>query len=128
MLLAPSEKNIIGDNKKIIQTNISFLFSLKIKIEGLAKRDTQKMLKPYVPTKDRICNISKFSEKLNAIKFQGKPVKILPLRNSVKPNKRENKNKLLAGFFTSIKKKKLLNRKKFQETRGLKLKQKVLKN
>ena len=46
MLLAPSEKNIIGDNKKIIQTNISFLFSLKIKIEGLAKRDTQKMLKP----------------------------------------------------------------------------------
>jgi hypothetical protein len=50
--------------------------------------------------------MSIFSEKLNAIKFQGKPVKILPLRNSVKPNKRENKNKLLAGFLISILKKK----------------------
>ena len=64
-----------------------------------------KILKPYVPVKDRICNISKFSEKLNAIKFQGKPVKILPLRNSVKPNKSENKNKLLIGFLIFIMKK-----------------------
>jgi len=47
-----------------------------------------------------------FSEKLYAIKFQGKPVKILPLKNSVKPNKSENKKKLLTGFFTLIRKKK----------------------
>ena len=58
-----------------------------------------------MPIKDSICNISRFSEKLNAIKFQGKPVKILPLRNSVKPNKSENRNKLLTGFFISMIKK-----------------------
>ena len=45
------------------------------------------------------------SEKLNAIKFQGKPVSILPLRNSAKPNKSENKNRLLRGFFIPILKK-----------------------
>ena len=70
---------------------ISFLFSLRIKIAGLAKKDIHKILKLYVPINDKICNISRFSEKLNAIKFQGKPVKILPLKNSVKPNNRENK-------------------------------------
>ena len=63
------------------------------------------MLKLYVPIKDNICNISRFSEKLNAIRFQGKPVSIFPLRNSAKPSKSENKNKLLTGFFISILKK-----------------------
>tara|TARA_Y100000741_G_C18133795_1_gene510217 strand:+ start:574 stop:843 length:270 start_codon:yes stop_codon:yes gene_type:complete len=85
-----------------MHTKTSFLFSLIIKIAGLAKKDTHKILKPYVPIKDSTCNISRFSEKLNAIKFHGKPVKIFPLRNSVKPNKSENKNKLLIGFFIFI--------------------------
>ena len=39
-------KRIINDNKKIIQINISFLFSLKIKIAGNAKKDIHKILKP----------------------------------------------------------------------------------
>ena len=55
--------------------------------------------------KDKICNISRFFEKLNAIKFQGKPVKILPLKNSVRPNRRENRNRLVMGFFILIIKK-----------------------
>tara|TARA_B100000575_G_C22592414_1_gene371643 strand:+ start:181 stop:501 length:321 start_codon:yes stop_codon:yes gene_type:complete len=105
MLDDPEKKRTIGDNKKQIHTMISFLFSLIIKIAGQAKKDIHKILKPYVPIKDIICNISRFSEKLNAIKFQGKPVKILPLRNSIKPIKSENKNKLLTGFFIFIKKK-----------------------
>ena len=95
----------MGDNKKQIHTKISFLFSLIIKIAGLTKKDIHKILKPYVPVKDSIYKISRFSEKLNAIKFNGKPVKILPLRNSVKPNKIENRNKLLTGFFISMIKK-----------------------
>ena len=70
------------------------------------QKDIHKILKPYVPINDIICNISRFSEKLYAIKFHGKPVKIFPLRNSINPNKRENKNKLLTGFLTLIKKKK----------------------
>ena len=105
ILEEPEEKRMIGDNRKITHINISFLFSLRIKIAGLAKKVIHKILKLYVPIKDRICNISKFLEKLNAIKFQGKPVKILPLRNSVRPNRSENKNKLLKGFFILIIKK-----------------------
>ena len=96
----------IGDNKKNIQTKISFLFSLKIKIAGLIKKDIHKILKLYVPINDIICNISSFSEKLYAIKFHGKPVNIFPLKNSNSPSKRENKKKLLMGFFIlTIKKK-----------------------
>ena len=59
-----------------------------------------------MPMKDMICKISRFLEKLYAIKFHGKPVKILPLKNSVKPNKSANKNKLLIGFFIFMRKKK----------------------
>tara|TARA_B100001059_G_C17764655_1_gene544881 strand:+ start:231 stop:377 length:147 start_codon:yes stop_codon:yes gene_type:complete len=39
-----------------------------------------------------------FSEKLKEIKFQGKPVSILLLINSIVPNKTENKKKLLITF------------------------------
>ena len=35
--------------------------------------------------KDNACNISGLSEKLYAIKFQGKPDRIEPLMNSTKP-------------------------------------------
>ena len=39
-----------------------------------------------------------FSEKLKEIKFQGKPVSILLLINSIVPNKTENKKKVLITF------------------------------
>jgi len=97
---------IIGDNIKKIHKIISFLFSFKIKIDGLIKKDTHKTLKEYVPIKEVICIISKLLEKLYAIKFHGKPVKILPLINSITPNISENSNKLLTGFFILIRKKK----------------------
>ena len=38
-------------------------------------------------------------EKLNAIKFQGKPVNIEPLRNSIVPNRTEYIKKELTNFF-----------------------------
>tara|TARA_B110000037_G_scaffold194992_1_gene231099 strand:+ start:1042 stop:1170 length:129 start_codon:yes stop_codon:yes gene_type:complete len=39
------------------------------------------------------------SEKLNEIKFQGKPVSIDPLTNSIVPNKVENIKKELTTLF-----------------------------
>tara|TARA_X000000368_G_C22493245_1_gene477304 strand:+ start:179 stop:463 length:285 start_codon:yes stop_codon:yes gene_type:complete len=91
-------KRIIGDNKIKIHTIISFLFSLISKIEGLANKDMHKILNAYIPINDVICIISRLFEKLYAIKFHGKPVKILPLKNSTTPNKSEKKSKLLTGF------------------------------
>ena len=57
-----------------------------------------RILNAYVPIDDVICIISRLFEKLYAIKFQGKPDKIVPLKNSTTPNKSENKSKLLIGF------------------------------
>tara|TARA_B110000467_G_C17867547_1_gene238100 strand:+ start:98 stop:376 length:279 start_codon:yes stop_codon:yes gene_type:complete len=88
----------IGDNNKKIHTAISFLFSLKIKIAGLVKKDMHRILKAYVPIKDVNCIISRLLEKLYAIKFHGKPVKMVPLKNSIIPNRSENNNKLLTGL------------------------------
>ena len=51
----------------------------------------QNKLKAYVPITDIICNISRWLKKLKAIKFQGKPVKIKPLKNSIKPKKQKVK-------------------------------------
>ena len=68
--------------------------------------DIQRILNAYVPIKDVICNISRLLEKLYAIKFHGKPVKIKPLKYSIIPNESENKIKLLTGFFILIRKKK----------------------
>ena len=51
-----------------------------------------------------IFKISIWLEKLNAIKFQGKPVSIDPRINSTIPNikeKRKNELKLLFGFKTT---------------------------
>ena len=76
-----------------------------MKIAGLKKKLIHMILKPYIPVKDVICMISRMSEKLYAIKFHGKPVKIFPLKNSITPNKSENKNRLLTGFFIPIRKK-----------------------
>ena len=44
--------------KNKIQTIISFLLSLKIKNDGLAKREMQKRLRLYVPIIDIILKIS----------------------------------------------------------------------
>ena len=83
----------------------SFLFYFKMKIAGIVKKVIHKILKAYVPIKDVTWIISRLFEKLNAIKFHGKPVKIVPLKNSTKPNKSTNKNKLLNGFLILILKK-----------------------
>ena len=68
-------------------------------------KEIHKILKAYVPINDIICKISKLLEKLYANKFHGKPDKIFPLMNSIKPNKSEKRNKLLTGFFKFILKK-----------------------
>ena len=90
---------IIGVNKKKIQIIISLRASLKIKTAGLINKDIQNKLKAYVPITDIICNISGWLKKLKAIKFQGKPVKIKPLKNSIKPKRRENEKNKLTIFF-----------------------------
>ena len=42
--------------------------------------------------KDKICSENKLLERLNTIKFQGKPPKIKLLKNSITPKKREKIN------------------------------------
>ena len=56
-----------------------------MKSAGLRNKVIQNKLKEYVPIKDVMLRISKWFEKLYAIKFQGKPDKIEPLINSRKP-------------------------------------------
>jgi hypothetical protein len=52
-----------------------------------------------VPNIESICISLVFSEKLNDIKFQGNPVKIKLLINSIIPNKSENiKNDTITFF------------------------------
>ena len=65
-----------------------------MKSAGLRNKVIQNKLKEYVPIKDVIVKISKWFEKLYAIKFQGKPDKIEPLMNSTKPKIAENKKLL----------------------------------
>ena len=48
---------------------------------------------------DVILKISDWFDKLKAIKFQGKPVNIEPLKNSKTPNNKENIKKELIVFF-----------------------------
>ena len=79
-------------------TAISFFDSLKIKIEGLANNEIQSKLNPQVPINDVILKISKWLIKLQAIKFQGKPVKIEPLINSKTPKNNEKIKKELTIF------------------------------
>ena len=76
-----------------------------MKIAGLVKKDIHKVLNAYVPIKEVNCIISRLLEKLYAIKFHGKPVKMEPLKNSITPNKSENKSKLLTNFLMLTRKK-----------------------
>ena len=85
---------------KKIHIAISFLFSLKIKIAGLVKKDIHRILNAYVPIKDINCIISRLLEKLYAIKFQGKPVSKFPLKNSNIENIKE-KIKINESFFSA---------------------------
>ena len=62
-----------------------------MKSAGLRNKVIQNKLKEYVPIKDVMLRISKWFEKLYAIRFQGKPDKIEPLMNSKKPKITENK-------------------------------------
>ena len=56
-------------------------------------------LKEYVPITDKIWIKFRLFEKLNAIRFHGKPVNIDPLINSVTPNKIEKIKNELTVFF-----------------------------
>ena len=81
------------------ETKTSFLEFFKINSAGTVKKEIQNRLKEQVPITDKICIKYVFSEKLYAIKFQGKPVKIKPLINSIKPKKMENVKKETTTFF-----------------------------
>tara|TARA_B110001452_G_scaffold90368_1_gene74326 strand:+ start:884 stop:1156 length:273 start_codon:yes stop_codon:yes gene_type:complete len=78
---------------------ISLLDLFKINIAGQAKREMHIKLKEYVPIIDNICIKFIVFEKLNAIKFQGKPVKMKPLNISIIPNKVENIKNETTTFF-----------------------------
>ena len=85
----PNTKKLIETKIKNKQTIISFLEFLKIKIAGTVNKEIQIKLNEYVPIIERIWIKYRLSEKLNAIKFHGKPVSTDPLINSVTPNKIE---------------------------------------
>ena len=77
---------------------MSFFDSLNIKTAGLTNKEMQNKLNPYVPIIDVMLKISKCFEKLQAIKFQGKPVKTEPLINSKTPKNNEKTRKELTIF------------------------------
>jgi len=78
---------------------ISLLDLFKINIAGQVNKEMQIRLKEYVPIIDNICIKFIDFEKLNEIKFQGKPVKIKPLNISIIPNKIENIKNETTTFF-----------------------------
>ncbi len=84
---------------KTILTLMFFFVWFNKKIAGLANKDIQNKLKPYVPINEVTLNISNWFTKLNAIKFQGKPVKIEPLINSKIPKNNEKVKKEANIFF-----------------------------
>ena len=65
---------------------ISFFDFLKKNTAGIVKKDIQIKLKEYVPITDKIWIKKILLEKLNEIKFQGKPDNINPLINSTEEN------------------------------------------
>ena len=90
-------------NIKNIKTHISLFDSFKIKSAGQLNNEIQNKLNPYVPIIEVILIISNWLEKLYAIKFQGKPVKIDPLINSKIPNNNEKiKNEFVTLFTLKI--------------------------
>ena len=91
---------------KIIKATILFFVLLIIKSTGLANKEIQSILNPYVPIIETILKISNWFEKLEAIRFHGKPVRIDPLINSKIPKIREKiRNDLMIFCDLKIKKK-----------------------
>ena len=85
--------------KRNIKTPKSFFDSFNIIIAGLVNKDIQNKLNPYVPTIEVILSISSSLEKLQTIKFHGKPVRIDPLINSTIPKINEKVKNELTIFF-----------------------------
>ena len=70
-------------NKKSRRNIIFFLYSFFWKKRnGIQKKVKESILSPYVPINDNICIDSLDHVHVYAIKFQGNPVSIFPLRNS----------------------------------------------
>jgi len=74
-------------------------FFLK-KRNGIQKKVIETKLKEYVPIKDNICKVLVDQDHVYAIKFQGKPVKIFPLKNSNKEKIKE-KSKIKEIFLSA---------------------------
>ncbi len=92
-------------SKKVPQINLFFKSLLRYNNAGRKNKEIQIILKLQVPIIEII--LIKFGKfvKLNAIKFQGKPVKICPLKNSKILNNETNKKKELEIFLRFIFKK-----------------------
>ena len=60
----------------------NFLYWKK-KIEGNEKIVIDNKFKEYVPICDKICIVGKWFERLNTIKFHGKPPRVELLKNSI---------------------------------------------
>ena len=89
----------MGNNNKIIKSEISFFDFLKIYIAGATKKLITKRFNEYVPITERKLKKLILSERLQTIKFQGKPVNIFPLKYSTNPNKSEKRKNALIIFF-----------------------------
>ena len=89
---------------------MSFFFKDIKKIAGIVNKEIQNKLNAQVPSIEVILKISKKFEKLQAIKFQGKPVNIEPLRNSkTAKNNEKVKNEPAADIVLNLLKKQVTN-------------------
>ena len=108
---------------------ISLFESLNINIAGLVNNDIHNKLNPYVPVIDMMLKIWSWFEKLKAIKFQGNPVKIVPLRNSEILNITEKiKNELITFFCSKTLKNKKVMPKNIPRNAGIKRRATGIKN
>ena len=88
---------VIKKNTRKIILFLKFKFWKKRK--GIQKKVIETKLSPYVPIKDNICIDSIDHNQVYEIKFQGKPVNILPLKNS-NTEKTKEKSKIKYIFFS----------------------------
>ena len=70
------------------------------KRKGIQNNVIESKLSEYDPIKDNICKISNDHDQVYEIKFHGKPVSKLPLKNS-KKEKTEEKSKIKLMFFSA---------------------------
>ena len=89
---------MIKKNKtKITSCNTKFFLK---KRKGMQKKVIEIKLREYEPIRDSICKISGDHDQAYEIKFHGKPVIKLPLKNSNIENTKE-KNKINEIFFSA---------------------------